>query len=83
MNYFGANITQYLINTDKATISLDLEFGLYNIAPYYLEGVGYLGEVPALAFLSQAKLKHAAFQTFIDIGLNAYFYADYAHVINR
>ena len=83
LNYFGANITQYLINTDKATISLDLEFGLYNIAPYYLEGVGYLGEVPALAFLSQAKPKHAAFQTFIDIGLNAYFYADYAHVINR
>ena len=83
LNYFGVNLTQYLVNTNEATVYLDIEFALYNIAPYYLEGVGYLGAVPALAKLSNPTVKHAAFQTYIDIGLNADFSIDYIHSFKK
>ena len=78
LRHLIVSLTQYLLNEAGVTLTFDLKFGLYNIAPLYLKGFGYIGNISKLIDLADPTKQHAAFQTYIDLGINASFVGGYA-----
>lgn len=71
LSEFKFSAVQRLLAVDSASVNLSLAFGLKNIAPFYYEGFGYIGDTN----VANLSLKHAALQSYIDIGLDANFTA--------
>ena len=78
LSEFNLSATQRLIAATDASVNMMLGFGLKNIAPYYIKNYGYIGGTNIV----DVSVKHAAFQTYIDIGLEANFTAQVERMVN-
>ena len=76
LSEFKFSATQRLIAATDASVNMMLGFGLMNIAPYYLKDLGYLKN------FSDTKAMNAAFDTYIEIGLDASFTAKVERMVN-
>ena len=73
---FELKAKQRLLAVSDASVNMILNFGLKNIAPYYLEDTGYVSSP------SSETAQHAALESYIEIGLDASFTAKVERMVN-